>query len=189
MRLALISTILVALVATDAARAHAPTTAIGRAVEALGTVSVSQDPGAAVSDVEAGGFPQFVGSNPKVAFMPAAALSEIEGGPNAIAAEVAREADLDGTLVILAGAQPGTWSDEIDETRLAELVVAAQARSAGGSPAVLAETLVRSVQAEPKESDPPWGWIGAGLLVLALGALALFDRAVRRRPDQASAAG
>ena len=188
MRLALISAVLVALVATGHARAHAPTTAIGRAVEALGTVSVSQDPGAAVSDVEAGGFPQFVGSNPKVAFMPEEALTEIQGGPKAIAAEIAREADLDGTLVIFAGEQPGTWSDEIDEARLAELVAAARAQSAGTSPAVFAEALVRSVQAEPKESDPPWGWIGAGLLVLALGALALFDRAVRRRPDQPSAA-
>ena len=173
---------MLALVGAGGAAAHSPTTAIGRAVEALGSVSVSHDPGSAVSDVEAGGFPQLVGSNPKVAFMPASALTEIVGGPDAIAAEIAREADLDGTLFVLAGAQPGTWSDEIDDARLDELMAAARTQTRGTSPAVLAETLVRSVQAEPKESDPPWAWIGAGLLVVALGALAVLDRAVRRRP-------
>jgi hypothetical protein len=182
MRLAALSSIVLALVLAGSARAHAPMTAIGRAVAVLDAVPVSYEAGAAVSDVEAGGFSQFVGSNPKVAFMPASALTEIQGGPNAVAAEIAREADLDGTLVVLAGARPGTWSDEIADDRLAELVAAARAQSAGTSTAVFAEALVRSIQVEPKETDPPWGWIGAGLLVLALGALALLDRAVRRRP-------
>ncbi len=47
------------------AGAHTPATAIGRAVEAFGSVSVSYEPGAAVSDVEAGGFPHIVDSNPE----------------------------------------------------------------------------------------------------------------------------
>jgi hypothetical protein len=181
MRTAVVALAMLALVAARDARAHSPATEIGRAVEALDSLSVSYEPGATVSDVEAGGFSQIVGSNPKVAFMSPEALTEIVGGPNAVAAEIAREAELDGTLVILAGTQPGTWSDEIGEERLAELVVAARAQSPGSS-AALVEALVRSVQAEPVESDPPWGWIGAGLLVVALGALVALDRAVRRRP-------
>jgi hypothetical protein len=171
-----------ALLASGDARAHGPSTAIGRAVEALEAVSVSYDPDSPVSDVQAGGFPQIVGERPKVAFMPASALTEIAGGPDAVAQEVAREAQLDGTLVILVGAEPGAWSDEIADERLEELVRAAEAQAQGAPPAVLAETLVRSVQAEPVDSSPPWGWIGAGLLVVALGGLALLDRTVRRRP-------
>jgi hypothetical protein len=101
-------------------------TRIGRAVEAFGQVSVSYDNGAVVSDVEAGGFPQIVGSNPKVAFMPASAAREIAGGPNAIAAEIAREADLDGTLVVLVGTELGAWSNDIGADRLAELIAAAR---------------------------------------------------------------
>jgi len=101
------------------AHAHAPATAIGRAVEAFGQVSVSYDPRPVVSDVEAGGFPQIVGSNPKVAFMPASASSEIVGGPDTVVAEIAREADLARTLVVLVGAELGAWSDEIGANRLA----------------------------------------------------------------------
>lgn len=182
MRLALVLCLGLALLTSGDARAHGPSTAIGRAVEALGSVSVSYDPDSPVSDVEAGGFPQIVGERPKIAFMPASALTEIAGGPDAVAEEVAREAQLDGTLVILAGTEPGAWSDEIGDERLDELVLEAQAQAQGAPPAVLAETLVRSVQAEPVDSPPPWGWIGAGLLVVALGGLALLDRAVRRRP-------
>ena len=181
MRLAALSSIVLAIVAAGSARAHAPMTAIVRAVTALQSVSVSHDPGAAVSDVEAGGFPQFVGSNPKVAFLPASATTEMQGGPDAIAAEIAREAGLEGTLVVLVGTQPGVWSDEIAADRLTALVAVARVASEG-RPAPLAETLVRSIQVEPKSSSPPWGWIGAGLLVLSLGALALLDRTVRRRP-------
>jgi hypothetical protein len=182
MRLSVVVVLVVALVATGSARAHAPTTAIGRAVEALQNLSVSYDPGAAVSDVEAGGFPQIVGSNPKVAFMPEDALTEIQGGPNAIADEVAREAGLDGTLVVLVGQQFGAWSEDIGDDRLAALLASARAQPSATPPAAVTESLVRSVQAEPVDSDPPWGWIGAGLLVVALGALFALDRAVRRRP-------
>jgi hypothetical protein len=180
-RLRLIVVGIVALAGAGDASAHSPTTAIGRAVEAFGTLSVSHDPGAAVSDVEAGGFPQIVGSNPKVAFMPAEALTEIVGGPNAVADEVAREAELDGTLVVLAGAELGTWSEDIGDERMTELVRAAEQASTT-SPAVKVESLVRSVQAEPVDSDPPWLWIGVALLVAAVGALVAFDRLATRKP-------
>jgi len=178
--------LLIALLASFAyapsAGAHAPTTAIGRAVEAFGEVSVSYDPGSVVSDIQAGGFPQIVGSNPKVAFMPASASSEIPGGANAVAAEVAREAGLGGTLVVLVGAELGAWSDNIGEGRLAALVNDASAAKSGTSPAVVVESLVRSVQAEPVSSDVPWGWIGVGLAVAAGAALVGYDRLVKRRP-------
>ena len=180
MRTCALLSVVVLIVAGDAA-AHSPATAIGRAVEAFGTLSVSYDPEAAVSDVEAGGFPQIVGSNPKVAFMPAEALTEIVGGPNAVADEVAREAELDGTLVVLAGTELGTWSEDIGDERMAELVLAAEQTSTA-SPAGMVESLVRSVQAEPVDSDPPWVWIGVALLVAAVAALVAFDRLVTRRP-------
>ncbi|MGH3135281.1 MAG: hypothetical protein ACRDPV_02155 [Gaiellaceae bacterium] len=176
--------VLVALLAVLAlspgAHAHSPFTAIGRAVEAFGEVPVSYDNGAAVSDVEAGGFPQIVGSNTKVAFMPASATSEIVGGPDAIAAEIAREANLDGTLVVLVGTKLGAWSNDIGADRLAELVAAAQADESGTSPASVVESLVRSVQSEPVDSGLPWRWIGAILLATALGGLVAFDRLNRR---------
>jgi hypothetical protein len=172
---------IVASVLEGTAAAHAPTTAIGRAVEAFGQVSVSYDPGSVVSDVEAGGFPAIV-EDVRVAFMPAAAESEIAGGPNAVAAEVALEAGVDGTLVVIVGNELGAWSEDIGEDRLAELVSEARATPRAASPATAVESLVRSVQAEATDSDPPWGWIAAGMLVVAAGALVAFDRAVRRRP-------
>lgn len=169
---------LVSLVCAAEAGAHAPTTAIGRAVEAFGSVPVSYDPGAAVTDLEADRFNLIVDSNPKVAFMPASATSELAGGPSAIAEEVAREAGLDGTLVVLVGTRLGTWSDDIGDDRLAELVRDSQAANTGASAVEVVESLVRSVQAEPT-SGTPWRWIGAGLAVLAIFLIAL-DR-VRRR--------
>jgi hypothetical protein len=174
--------LVVALVLVEGAAAHAPTTAIGRAVEAFGSVPVSYDPGAIVSDVEAANFGLLVGSNPKVAFMPASAASEIAGGPNEVASEIANEANLDGTLIVLVGEKLGAWSNEIGDDRLDELVSAAQTEEPGASLATIARSLVHSVQAEPVDSGPPWGWIGAALVVLALGSLAAFDRLVRRRP-------
>ena len=108
----LVVALLAVLTLAQSTAAHTPTTAIGRAVEAFGQVSVSYDPESVVSDVAAGGFPLIVGSNPKVAFMPAPAASEIAGGPNAVAAEIAREADLGGTLVVLV-TELGAWSNDI----------------------------------------------------------------------------
>lgn len=169
----------VAALLEGTADAHAPTTAIGRAVTAFGVLSVSYDPESVVSDVEAGGFPQIVGSDPKVAFMPASTNQEIRGGPNAVADEIAREAGLEGTLIVLVGNRIGAWSEDIGEDRLAELVAATPR---AGSRAAAVESLVRAVQAEPKDWDPPWGWIAAGMVVFAAGALVALDRAVRRRP-------
>ena len=173
--------LLVALALPGAAGAHAPATAIGRAVEALGQVSVSYDPGSLVSEVEAGGFPTIVESNPKVAFLPVSANDEIAGGPNAVAAEIARESGVDGTLVVLVGRELGAWSDEIGETRLAELVADARPGGSAASPAAAVESLVRSVQAEPTSGGVPWGWVGAALLGLAVVVLVAYDRLVRRR--------
>ena len=174
--------LLVAVVLVEGAAAHAPTTAIGRAVVAFGSVPVSYDPGAIVSDVQAANFGLLVGSNPKVAFMPASAASEIAGGPNAIASEIADEANLDGTLIVLAGEKLGAWSNDIEDDRLAQLVADASPSNSSESLAVVVASLVRSVQAEPVDAGPPWGWIGAALVVVALGGLVAFDRQVRRRP-------
>jgi hypothetical protein len=169
---------LIALVYAREAGAHPPSTAIGRAVEAFGGVSVSYEPGSAVSDVEAGNFPTIVGSNPKVAFMPAEAETELAGGPDAIAEEVAREARLNGTLVVLVGTTLAAWSDEIGEDRLAELV--RDAERTGTSPATTVEALVRSVQDEPTENTP-WALIGVALVVLASGAFVAYHWLTRRR--------
>lgn len=166
------------LVLAAEASAHTPATAIGRAVEAFGSVPVSYDLGAAVTDLEADRFNLIVDSNPKVAFMPASTSNELAGGPNAIADEIAREAGLDGTLVVLVGPKLGAWSDDIGDDRLTELVRDAEAR--GGPPFAKAESLVRSVQAEPT-NDPPWTWIGVGLVLLAVGALVAFYRLAARR--------
>ncbi len=58
----LLALALVALAGAPVAGAHTPATAIGGAVLAFDSVSVSYEPGAAVSDVEAGNFPTIVGS-------------------------------------------------------------------------------------------------------------------------------
>ena len=189
---------LVSLICAAGAAAHAPTTAIGRAVLAFDSVPVSYDPGAAVTDLEADRFNAIAGSNPKIAFMPASAANEIAGGPNAVAGEVAREANLDGTLVVLVGTKLGAWSDDIGADRLAELVRKAETATAESGPAPtrdpdtgnaepadtvstaqVVESLVRSVQAEPT-GGTPWGWIGAGLVLFAIAAIAV-DRLIRRR--------
>jgi len=114
--------------------------------------------------------------------MPASAASEIAGGPNAIASEIADEATLDGTLIVLAGEKLGAWSNDIEDDRLAQLVADASSSNSSKSLAVVVGSLVRSVQAEPVDAGPPWGWIGAALVVVALGGLVAFDRLVRRRP-------
>jgi hypothetical protein len=170
----LLAALVVSLVLAPGALAHGPATAIGRAVDAFGSVSVSYEPGSAVSDVEAGNFSTFVGSNPKVAFMPATASSELAGGPDKIAEEIAREAKLDGTLVVLVGTSLGAWSEDIGDDRLTELV--GEARTAGGgSPAGMVDALVRSVQAEPTGSTP-WTLVALVLVVLAAGGFVGYHR-------------
>lgn len=172
---------IVALMAAGGARAHSPSTAIGRAVEAFGQVSVSYEPGSLVSEVEAGGFPKIVGEDVKVAFMPASTENEILGGAEAVAMEIAREAELDGTLVVLVGTRLGAWSDDVDAERLAELVRGAETPS-GGSPAAAVESLVRTIQTEPEKASAPWGWIALALCVPAVALLLGADRLARRRP-------
>lgn len=164
--------------ASDAA-AHVPGTSIGRAVTAFGSVSVSYEPGAAVSDIEAGNFPDVVGSDPKVAFMSRDAGTEMTGGPDAIAGEIAREARLSGTLIILVGRKLGAWSNELSDDRLAELVAAARAGNAGGTSGEVVRSLVRSVQDESADSTP-WGWLIAVIAALAIGSLLVLGLVSRR---------
>ena len=140
---------------------------------------MSYEPGAAVSDIEAGNFPHVVGSNPKVAFMRREAASELAGGPDAIAGEIAREARLNGTLIVLVGTRVGAWSNEISDERLAKLVSEARASNAAGSSAELVGSLVRSVQTESADSTP-WGWLLAVIAALAIGSLLVFARVSRR---------
>lgn len=172
---------IVALVAAVEARAHSPSTAIGRAVEAFGQVSVSYEPSSLVSEVQAGGFPTIVGEDMKVAFMPASTENEILGGAEAVAIEIAREAELDGTLVVLVGTRVGAWSNDLDADRLDTLVRGASMPS-DGSPAAAVESLVRQIQGEPKEASTPWGWIALALCVPAVALLVGADQLARRRP-------
>jgi hypothetical protein len=154
------TTIVALLLATALAvpaEAHAPTTAIGRAVEALLHVDVSYDPGSKVTEVEAGGFDLIAGDGVFVHFLPAAALNEIRGGPANVAAEIVREAGLNGTLVALVGPRLTAWSDDIDESRLARLQ--AVARAEPGSPVAQARALVQAVRTEQRDDGgPPWAW-------------------------------
>ena len=140
---------------------------------------MSYEPGAAVSDIEAGNFPHVVGSNPKVAFMRREAASELAGGPDAIAGEIAREARLNGTLVVLVGTKLGAWSNEISDERLARLVAEARASNDGGTSAELVGSLVRNVQSESADSTP-WGWLVAAIAALAIGSLLVLARVSRR---------
>ena len=140
---------------------------------------MSYEPGAAVSDIEAGNFPHVVEPNPKVAFMRREAASELAGGPDAIAGEIAREARLNGTLIVLVGTKVGTWSNEISEERLARLVSEARASNTDGSSAELVGSLVRSVQTESVDSTP-WGRLLAVIAALAIGSLLVLARVSRR---------
>ena len=174
----------VALVAAASAGAHGPATAIGRAVEALSQGDVSYDPLAAAGDVEAAGFEALGGEGVAIAFLPEAALTEVLGGPQAVVAEIAREAALDGSLVALVGTQLAAVSDSIDPARLATLVRGAEGSQ--GSPVARLEVLARAVRAEqPQDAGggPPWNRIGAvATIVLLVGAVAARSRVRSRAP-------
>jgi hypothetical protein len=180
MRLRL-AVLLGALVLAPSAHPHVPGTAIGQAVLALRDVPVSYENGAAVSELEGDAFLRLpgVGHGVYVAAMPAAALREQEGGPDRIAREIAREAGLHGTLVVLAGQRLGAWSDEISRRRLDMLVA-----SATGTPAARLAALVASINAEPKhDSATPWAVIlTAAAIALVAAGLASFVLRRRRGP-------
>jgi hypothetical protein len=174
--------LLLALVAAGGAAAHAPGTAVGQAAQALRSTPVSYANGSAVSDLEADRFLRLpgVGGGIRVAVMPPSAAQEVQGGPYAVAAEIAREADVHGTLVVLVGGYVAAWSDELAEPRLRELVGQA---GRSGQPATQVTELVRLVNAEaPADSGSrSWAWLAAGAVavVALMAALTLYAR--RRR--------
>jgi hypothetical protein len=164
------------------AAAHQPRTAVGQAVAALRDVPVSYANGAAVSDLEADGFGRLpgVGDGISIAAMPASALQEKVGGPDSVAGEIAREARLHGTLVVLAGRRLGAWSDGIEPVRLQQLV--ATVLGTPGSPAARVTTLVASVQAEPKTASGGTPWAAVIIVVVAIAAVvAVAGVALARR--------
>jgi hypothetical protein len=173
-----------ALALAPSATAHVPGTAIGQAVLALRDVPVSYENGAAVSELEADAFVRLpgVGDGIYVAAMSAAALSEQDGGPDRIAREIAREAGLRGTLVVLAGQRLGAWSDEISRRRLDMLV-----SSATGTPAARVVALVASVNTEPKQEGGGASWaVLVAAAAVALAAAGLTSVILRRRRARAA---
>ena len=164
---------LLALAAAPAALGHGSATAIGRAVEALQQVDVSYDPAAAVSEIEAGQVELLAGDGVYAAFLPAAAMGEVQGGARAVAEEVAREAGVRGTLVALVGTRLAAVSTTIPRSRLDELV----RESSGGTPATRTAALVRRLRADEADTSRglPWGWLAAVATVL-LGAGGVLTR-------------
>ena len=163
------------------ASAHTPGTAIGQAVLALGEVPVSYTNGAVVSELEADAFGRLpgVGEDIYVAALPASVLREQPGGPSAVAGEIAREAILHGTVVVVAGTKLGAWSDQIPENRLERLVrIAASGR---GDPATRAGALVLAVDAEPTSSGGGRLWLVAAPSALLVAALAFAAYVLLRR--------
>lgn len=161
------------------AHAHAPTTGIGRAVAAFEDVPVSYDPASPLTELDAEApLRSGAGNRLHVALLAASATQELPGTPDEVAAEIAREAALTGTLIVLVGTRFGAWNDEIGRERLDELIVGAS----GGrrSPAVELGEVVRAVAAEPKDdSGLPWSWV----VVTTVGVLAgLVFLARRTRP-------
>jgi hypothetical protein len=112
-----------------------------------------------MSDVEAAGFDTLAGDGVAVAILPAAARSEFRGGPQAVAAEIAREAGLDGTLVALVGTRLAAVSKRVPPQRLDQLVHEASAEP--GSPAVQLERLTRAVRAEQPDTAMGAPWAGS----------------------------
>lgn len=135
-----------------------------------------------MTDVEAANFNQIVAGLPvAVAFLPAAAATEIgNDDPDAVAEEIAREAELDGTLVVLVGDRLGAWSDELVHARLDELAVRAETLGRG-SPVAATEAFVRSVAAEATDGGMRWTLVGIALVAAAGAALVVFSRSARRR--------
>jgi hypothetical protein len=181
----LIAACLVALLLAAVGAAHPPATTIGRAALALREVRVSYEPGSLVSELEAEGLLRIVDENVRVALLPASVLAELPGDASAVAAEIARESGVGGTLVVLTGRQLGAWSNEIAGDRLAALVRDVEAESAG-SRAAAVETLVRRVEAEPKQRRPPWTLITVVGSIALLVAIAVLGRTRRPAPSEVS---
>jgi hypothetical protein len=178
---------LVASLVVAAAAAHPPGTTIGRAALALREVPVTYEPGALVSELEAEGLLRLADDRVRVALLPAAVLGDLPGGgASAVAAEIARDAALDGTLVVLTGGQLGAWSSEIKAGRLAALVRNVEATAGNASRAAAVEMLVRHVKAEPKPRRPPWTLITVVGSIALLVALFALGRARRPAPPERS---
>jgi hypothetical protein len=180
----LVAACLVASLLAAAGAAHPPATTIGRAALALREVRVSYEPGSLVSQLEAEGLLRIVDENVRVALLPASVFAELPGDASAVAAEIARESGVGGTLVVLTGRQLGAWSNEIADDRLAALVRDVEAESGAGSRAAAVETLVRRVKAEPKQRRPPWTVITVVGSIALLVALAVLGRTRRPAPSE-----
>ena len=188
MRVALLVMVVAAatLTVVSTASAHSPMTAIGRAVTGLESVQVTYDPEATLGAREADGLQLRVRDTPvSVAVMPAFALEEIAGGADAVAGEIAREASLDGSLVVVAGTSLGAWSNTVDESELDAIVASTRKTAADQELGVAVEDLVAKVVAAtpPPGSAFPWVWVAVGTTVVLAVVLVLW----LRRQSQATA--
>jgi hypothetical protein len=171
--------------------AHPPGTAIGRAVTGLQQGPVTYDSGAAIGEQEADGLLRVVCPDPRVrvALMPAEALTELPAGGGsaaAVAAEVAREADVGGTIVVLAGRRLGVWSEDISPERTGVLVQEAEQAYPAGPLSLRVTELVGRLRAEPVDAGTPWGVIAAVVSIVAIAALAGLHVGLRRRSTSTS---
>jgi hypothetical protein len=166
----------------SATSAHAPATAIGRAVIALREVPVSYHPDSELSDLEADGLLRVVGAGDRVrvALLPSAALTEISGGPEAVAEEIAAEADVDGTVVALVGRRLAAASDRVDQDRLRALARRSEAAYPRGPLAARVADLATRVTAEPTDDGRPWGAIAAIVSALLLAGVVVLAMTARR---------
>jgi len=171
------------------ASAHAPGTAIGRAAEALGAGQISYDPGAALSELDVEAVERRLQATHAiaVALMPATALTEVPGGPNGVAAEIARESREHGTLIVLAGRQLGAWSDTVGPDRVDELIRAAQGNGGDGGLRTVLDLIGRVEAQLPTETNDgsgfvPW-WAVAVAVGLAIVALVTGVLRFRSRPS------
>ncbi len=118
--------------------------------------------------------------------MPADALSEQPGGATAVADEVAREASVGGTVVVLAGRQLGVSSEDVGADRAAALVREAERAYPTGPLSLRAGHLVSLLREEPVDAGPPWGVIAAVGSAIVLALLAALHHRTRRAAGRTS---